>query len=144
MLKQLVDLRDFCYMRLEKHEGETMARWWYKIQLMGFFVLYYYAFLMLVAVFMNRTRIRLPAIFYSENPFMVLFTSLLLIVPYILLFLYLFRQMAVYPINKYIPEQRYKKLVKITYLMLITGSALLFLIPWVFNKLIPPIILTSP
>ncbi|QHT66798.1 hypothetical protein GXP67_09075 [Rhodocytophaga rosea] len=130
-------------MRLEKHEGETMAKWWYKPQLMGFFVLYYIAFLMLIGIFMNRTGIGLPSIFYLQNLLMVLFTGVLFFVPYILLFLYLFRRMAVYPINKQIPIEKYKKLVKITYLMLATGAALLFIIPLSFNKLIPPIVNSS-
>ncbi len=140
MIKQLVDFRDFCYVRLEKHEGEGSAKGWYKIQLMGFFVLYYIAFLFLPAFVINRTGIVLPAIIYSGNPLVDLFTSLLLFVPYILLSLYLFRKMAFYPINKQIPEQKYKRLNKKLYIHLLIGGVLCFLLPWSLNKLIPPIV----
>lgn len=139
MLKNLVDFRDFCYVRLAKHEGEQSAKWWYKIQLMGFFVLYYIAFLMLVAIFMNRTG-TVPAFIYSENPFMALFTIPLFFGPYILFSLYLFRKMAVYPINKQIPAEKYKKLNKKLYIHLLVGVVLSFLVPWGSNKLIPPIV----
>ncbi len=48
--------------------------------------------------------------------------------------------MAFYPIDKQMPTEKYKKLVKITYIMVAIGGALLFIIPLGFNKLIPPIV----
>lgn len=139
MLKQLVDFRDFCYVRLEKNEGEQLAKWWYKIQLMGFFVPYYISFMFLSAFIMNRTGI-VPAFIYSENPFMPLVTIPLIFGPYILFSLYLFRRMAIYPINKQIPAQKYKRLGKKLYIHLLIGGVLVFLLPWSLNKLIPPIV----
>lgn len=138
MLKHLIELRDFSFVMLKKQNGEAYAEQWYKFQVMVFCAFYNFAFCSLIIVLILKAGIALPSIMYSGNFFIKFFLGSLMFVPYIILFIFLFRKMSKYPIDKDMSSEKYTLLRRKAILTVFISIALFVLIPWSLNRFLPP------
>ncbi|MDF9798618.1 amino acid permease [Catalinimonas alkaloidigena] len=136
LLQQLIDLRDFFFNMLSKRNGTAYAKKKYQTMLMLIFSSYYMALSLIIAVLQYKAGIAVSP-FIKENLFIQLIVGILIFAPYYYAFKLLFRKMAKYPMDKHMSTEKYKGLRKKAWWISMVGIALIVLVPWSLDRLIP-------
>lgn len=136
-LKKLADLRDFCFVSTMKFRGEEFAEREYKFQLEILCGGYYVAFSAFIGILLYKFGIPVPLIL-KGNIMVQLIVGLVWIIPYHFLFKYLFLKMSKFPIDKDMEPPKFKALMRKVILLYLLSIALMVLIPWSLDRLLPP------
>jgi hypothetical protein len=138
MLKLLVDLRDFCYVWAMRQYGEIGAEQEYKSKLKGVCVMYYLALLALLAILNYKAGNLIPTPkTLEENVFAQIIFGLLLLIPYFFFIDTILKRISSIPIEKNMPPEKFKSHMRKFILFFIIGLALMVLIPWSIDRLLP-------
>lgn len=137
ILKHLADRRDFCFVCLKQRNGEKYAEQEYKLLLKILCGAYYMSLFNFRDIFQFKAGIAIPLIMKDTILGLLIFGSVFLIL-YNLLFRCLFNKMSPLPIDKNMQAEKFKFLMRKTIVFVIIGIALMVLIPWSMDRLLPP------
>lgn len=119
-------MRDYCYVWLTKRDGQQEAELWYQYQVMALCIAYHFAIVSMIALILNKAGAPpIPIPITLPVKFIV---GILLFYPYFIVFKYLFRKAAKYPIDKTMSAEKFKKLRRKTILIVIIGVVSLVLV----------------
>lgn len=136
--RHIVDLRDFIFVLLMKHNDEPYAEKEYKFMVKLWCAWFYMAPFMWLAII--QYKLGVDPLFVTDNKYLNLAIPLLLLIPYNLIFKKIFKWISIFPIDKRMNENKYKHLRNKAFYITIFGIALNSVIPWAMDRLIPSFI----
>lgn len=136
IMKQLIDLRDFCFVWLMKQRGEVYAEQGYKFQLKVLCSGYYIALFTLIAILQYKAAIPVPLIM-KGNILAQLIFGLVMLIPYNLFFNHIFGKLSTIPIDKNMGPKKFRLLIRKAILTFLLSIALCALVPWSLDRLLP-------
>ena len=139
LLKHLVDLRNFCYVWAMRQYGEVVGEAEYKVKFKGILAGYYISVLTLLAILDYKAGNPIPTPkILKENIFAQAVFGLLLFLPYNTFMNLILRKLSSVPIDKNMPSEKFKSLMRKSILLFLIGMVLMVLIPWSIDMLLPP------
>jgi len=133
--RHIVDLRDFIFVLLIKHNDEPYAEKEYKFIVKLWCAWFYMAPFMWLAII--QYKLGMNALLVTDNKYINLAIPLLLLIPYNLIFKIIFRWISIFPIDKNMNEIKYRHLRNKSIYIFLFGIVLNSIIPWALDRLMP-------
>lgn len=136
MLHHIIDLRDFSYVILKKHNGEAYAENGYKFQVMAYCCVYYMIVAEIIVVSILKLGVTFPPVMHDRKFFTSLLFGTLMFLPHFIFFRVLLRKLSKYPIDKDMSLEKYKLLRKKVIVFVLSSIVLFVGVSYVINNFI--------
>ena len=136
IMKQLIECRDYFYIRLKNAYNDDIAKKDVKNLMMILFSLYYLAFIIFVAMLQYKSRIPVPS--YLKNNFIVAIVGgAILLSPLYYITQAIMKRLDVVPVDRNMTVQRQRMLGYKVILIYAFGFLLSFVVGWTMQIFFP-------